>query len=92
LSSAVALALALLLSATALLPATAPEASRRVPAAGSWLPAFLLAGAVLTLLDRPGWPDWLVLAALGLALTTAAIVLIRRRAPAVPGDRHSARF
>jgi ABC-type multidrug transport system ATPase subunit len=92
LCSAVGLALALLLSLAAVLPATLPATGGPVSAAAIWLPALLLAAAVLTLLDRPGWPGWLVLAALVVALATAAIVLIARRVPPAPADRHSARF
>jgi hypothetical protein len=85
-----------------LLPPRAPSAAlspsgrtapRPVPSAVVlWLPALLLAGAVLTLLDRPAWPYWVVLGALGLALTVAAIALIIRRVPASPQDRSVARF
>jgi ABC-type multidrug transport system ATPase subunit len=87
LSGAVALAFALLLSAVA-----PPPASSRLSPTVLWLPAVLLVGVVLTLLDRPAWPDWVVLAALGVALAAAATVLIARRVPASSRVRPSARF
>ena len=91
LSGGVALTFALLLSATA-----APPASPRLSPAVRWLPtlllpALLLAGVVLTLLDRPGWPDWVVLAALGVALAAAATVRTARRIPVGPQVRFPAR-
>jgi ABC-type multidrug transport system ATPase subunit len=92
LSSAVALAQALLLSATALLPPTALAWGRPLPVTATWLPALLLAFAVLTLLDRPVWPDWLVLGLLAVALAAGLTVLIARRVPVVPGGRPAARF
>jgi ABC transport system ATP-binding/permease protein len=98
LSSAVALALALLLSATALLPPTAllPSTAlardRPLPVTATWLPALLLAFAVLTLLDRPDWPDWLALGLLAVVLGAGVTVLIARRVPAVAGGRPATRF
>ena len=85
LSGAVALTFALLLSVTAVPPAPDPPASPRVSPTVPWLPALLLPGVVLTLLDRPAWPDWTVLAGLGVALAAAATVLIARRVPPGPG-------
>jgi hypothetical protein len=71
LSSAVAFALGLLLSA-------APTSSRvpNVPAAS--LPLILPAAALLALLDHPTWPDWLALAAVAAAFLVAAAALIAR--------------
>ena len=85
LSGAVALTFALLLlSVTAVPPAPDPPAPPRVSPTVLWLPALLLPGVVLTLLDRPAWPDWTVLAGLGVALAAAATVLIARRVPPGP--------
>jgi ABC-type multidrug transport system ATPase subunit len=82
LSSAVALALAVLLSAVA------AARARPVPVLPAlWRPALLPAGAVLALLDRPGWPGWPALAALAAALAVAATVLLARRVPAAPPGR-----
>jgi ABC-type multidrug transport system ATPase subunit len=75
LSSAVAIALGLLLSAA--MP-TSPGVSAPV-AVG--LPPVLLAAALLALLDRPIWGDWLVLAAFAAALLAATATLIARRYP-----------
>jgi len=83
LSSAVALALALLVSVA--LPASR-RAMTAVIAALS-VPALLLAGAVLTLLDRPVWPDWVALIAITAFLPVAAIILIDRYVPAAPRSR-----
>jgi ABC-type multidrug transport system ATPase subunit len=92
LCSAVALVLALLLSVAAAVPATISSTGRPVPAVAIWPPAVLLAAAVLTLLDRPAWPDWMVLAALFAFLVAAAIAGLARRVPAAPAGRQSARF
>jgi ABC-2 type transporter len=77
LCSAVALGLALLLSAALPGPGTPPTA-----VAALCLPPLLLAGAILTLLDRPIWPDWTVLAASAACLLVAVTALTARRAPA----------
>ena len=76
LSSAVALGLGLLLSAVA--PAQ-PGALTTV--AACCLPPVLLAAAVLTLLHRPVWANWLGLAACLVALLAATTVIIYRRLP-----------
>jgi ABC-type multidrug transport system ATPase subunit len=76
LSSAVALGLGLLLSAVT--PAQ-PRALTAV--AASCLPPVLLAAAVLTLLHRPIWGNWLGLAACLVALLTFTTVIIYRRLP-----------
>jgi hypothetical protein len=73
----------LLGSAVALTLATAGGAVPVGPvAAALWRPALLLAGALLTLLDRPLAADWLALAALAVAAAVAAVVLVRHRVPA----------
>jgi ABC-type multidrug transport system ATPase subunit len=77
LSSAVALALGLLLSAAA---PTLPGGL--TPLAAVSLPPVLLAGALLTLLDHQAWDDWLALAVLAVALGIATTALIARRTPA----------
>jgi ABC-type multidrug transport system ATPase subunit len=75
LSSAVAFALGLLLSA-------APASSRaRNVLAVVFLPPILLAAALLALLDHPGWPDWLALAIVAAAILAAAAALIARVSP-----------
>jgi hypothetical protein len=74
LSSAVALGLGLLLSAVA------PAQPRALTAAGC-LPPVLLAAAVLALLHRPIWGNWLGLAACLVALLAAATAIIYRRLP-----------
>jgi ABC-type multidrug transport system ATPase subunit len=75
LSSTVATALGLLLSA-------AMPASPRVCApVAVGLPPVLLAAALLALLDRPIWGDWLVLAVFAAALLAATASLIARRCP-----------
>jgi hypothetical protein len=76
LSSAVALALGLLLSAVA--PAQ-PGALTLVGAC--CLPPVLLAAAVLTLLHRPVWGNWLGLAACLVALLAVTTAIIYRRLP-----------
>jgi hypothetical protein len=76
LSSAVALSLGLLLSAAA--PA---RPGALTPAAASWLPPVLLAAAVLALLHRPVWGNWLALGVCLLVLLVATIVIIGRRLP-----------
>jgi len=84
LSSAVALGLGLLLSAAA--PAQ-PRALTSV--AAYWLPPVLLAAAVLALLHRPVWGNWLALAACLVALLAATTAVIYRRLPTAdrPGRR-----
>jgi ABC-type multidrug transport system ATPase subunit len=75
LSSAVAFALGLLLSA-------APASSRTPNAlAVARLPLILVAAALLALLDHPSWPDWLALAAVAAALLAAVAALIARAVP-----------
>jgi ABC-type multidrug transport system ATPase subunit len=76
LSSAVALGLGLLLSAVV------PGQPRALtPVAASSLPPALLAAAVLTLLHRPVWGDWVALGACLLALLAATTAVIDRRLP-----------
>jgi len=76
LSSAVALGLGLLLSAVA------PAQPRALTSVAAWcLPPVLLAAAVLTLLHRPVWGNWLGLAACLVALLAATTVIIYRRLP-----------
>ena len=76
LSSAVALGLGLLLSAVA------PAQPRALtPVAACCLPPVLLAAAVLTLLHRPVWGNWLGLAACLVALLAATTAIIYRRLP-----------
>jgi ABC-type multidrug transport system ATPase subunit len=78
LSSVLALALGLLLSAAR------PTSSRAVAPVAVGLPSVLLAAALLALLDRPIWGDWLVLTAFAAALLTATATLIARRFPSGP--------
>jgi ABC transport system ATP-binding/permease protein len=76
LSSAVALALGLLLSAVA------PAQPRALTPVAAWcLPPVLLAAAVLTLLHRPVWGNWLALAVCLVALLAATTAIIYRRLP-----------
>ena len=76
LSSAVALSLGLLLSAVA------PAQPRALtPVVACCLPPVLLAAAVLALLHRPVWGDWLGLAACLVALLAATTAIIYRRLP-----------
>jgi ABC-type multidrug transport system ATPase subunit len=76
LSSAVALGLGLLLSAVA------PAQPRALTPVVAWcLPPVLLAAAVLTLLHRPVWGNWLGLAACLVALLAATTAIIYRRLP-----------
>jgi ABC-type multidrug transport system ATPase subunit len=76
LSSAVALSLGLLLSAVA------PAQPRALtPVAASCLPPVLLAAAVLALLHRPVWGNWLGLAVCLVALLAATTATIHRRLP-----------
>jgi ABC transport system ATP-binding/permease protein len=77
LSSTVALALGLLLSAAA---PTLPGGL--TPLAAVSLPPVLLAAVLLTLLDHPTWGNWLALAVLAAALCVAATALIARRTSA----------
>jgi ABC-type multidrug transport system ATPase subunit len=76
LSSAVAFALGMLLSAA--MPVS-PRAALYFTAAG--LPPALLAAALLALLDRPAGGDWLVLLVVAAALLAATAVVIARRSP-----------
>jgi ABC-type multidrug transport system ATPase subunit len=76
LSSAVALALGLLLSAVA------PAQPRALTPVAAWcLPPVLLAAVVLTLLHRPVWGNWLALAVCLVALLAATTAIIYRRLP-----------
>jgi ABC-type multidrug transport system ATPase subunit len=75
LSSAVALALGLLISAAAPMPPGG------LTALGVSLPPVLLAAALLALLDHPVWGNWLALAMLAVALLIATTALIARRTP-----------
>ena len=76
LSSAVALGLGLLLSAVA------PAQPRALTSVAAWcLPPVLLAAAVLALLHRPVWGNWLGLAACLVALLAATTAIIYRRLP-----------
>ena len=75
LSSAVALALGLLISAAAPMPPGG------LTALGVSLPPVLLAAALLALLDHPVWGNWLALAVLAVALLVATTALIARRTP-----------
>jgi ABC-type multidrug transport system ATPase subunit len=79
LSSAVALALGLLVSAAAPMPPGG------LTALGVSLPPVLLAAALLTLLDHPVWGDWLALGVLAVALLVATTALIARKMPAAAG-------
>ncbi|MGD0702449.1 MAG: ATP-binding cassette domain-containing protein [Trebonia sp.] len=75
LSSVVALALGLLISAAAPMPPGG------LTALAVCLPPVLLAAALLALLDRPVWGNWLALAVLAVALLAATTALIARRTP-----------
>ncbi|HMD94097.1 MAG TPA: ABC transporter permease, partial [Trebonia sp.] len=76
LSAAAALGLGLLLSAG--FSARAPA-----PAAAAFLaPQLLFAAAIFTLLDRPAWGDWLMLAICATGFFAAVGVLIARMGPA----------
>jgi ABC-type multidrug transport system ATPase subunit len=76
LSSAVALGLGLLLSAVA--PA---RPGALTPVAACCLPPVLLAAAVLALLHRPVWGNWLTLGVCLVALLAATTTIIYRRLP-----------
>jgi hypothetical protein len=76
LSSAVALAVALLLSAA--LPASRPAMT---PLAAAWVPLTLLTAALLTLLDRPTWGNWLIMAAFAVVLLAGTTAVVARRNP-----------
>jgi len=82
LSSAAVLALALLLS-LAPLPPLAPQGRPVLtsPRAAVIAPAAFLAAALLSLLDRPVWWAWLLLAAITVALLAVVTVTIVRRDP-----------
>jgi ABC-type multidrug transport system ATPase subunit len=83
LSSAVALALGLLLSAVA------PEQARALtPVAACCLPPVLLAAAVLTLLHRPIWGNWVALAACLVTLLAVTTAIIYRRLPSADRAQH----
>jgi ABC-type Na+ efflux pump permease subunit len=75
LSSLVALALGLLISAAAPMPPGG------LTALAVSLPPVLLIAALLALLDHPIWDDWLPLALLTVALLVATTALIARRTP-----------
>jgi ABC-type multidrug transport system ATPase subunit len=75
LSSAVALALGLVISAAAPMPPGG------LTALAVSLPPVLLAAALLALLDHPVWGNWLALAVLAVVLLVAATALIARRMP-----------
>jgi ABC-type multidrug transport system ATPase subunit len=75
LSSAVALALGLLLSAAM------PASPRALAPVTAGLPSVLAAAALLALLDRQIGGDWLVLAVFAVALLAATSTLIARRFP-----------
>ncbi len=75
LSSVVALALGLLISAAA------PVPSGGLTALAVAVPLVLLAAALLALLGHPAWGDWLALALLAVALLAATAALIARRTP-----------
>jgi ABC-type multidrug transport system ATPase subunit len=75
LSSVAALALGLLISAAAPMPPGG------LTALAVSLPPVLLAAALLALLGRPVWGNWLALAALAVALLAATTALIARRTP-----------
>ncbi len=76
LSSAVALAVALLLSAVM------GELARRLPLSAALRgPALLLAGVLLTFLDRQGWPYWAGLGALAVVLLAGVVTVIIRTFP-----------
>jgi hypothetical protein len=75
LSSAVALALGLLISAAAPMPPGG------LTALGVSLPPVLLAAALLALLDHPVWGNWLALGVLTVALLAATTALIARKMP-----------
>ena len=81
LSAAAALGLGLLLSAGFSARAPAPATATAFLA-----PQLLSAAAVSTLLDRPAWGDWLVLAICAIGFFAAAGVLIARmgRGPRLP--------
>ena len=76
LSAAAALGLGLLLSAAFSARAPAPATATAFLA-----PQLLFAAAVFTLLDRPAWGDWLVLATVAVGSLAAAGVLIARMGP-----------
>jgi len=75
LSSVVALALGLLISAAAPMPPGG------LTALAVCVPLALLAAALLALLGHPAWGDWLALALLAVALLAATTALIARRTP-----------
>ena len=76
LSSAVAYFLALLISVSLSAPARAPT-----PAGAASVPLTLLIAALLIVLDRAAWENWVLLAALSTVLLMAASIVIDRRNP-----------
>ena len=76
LSSALALALALLLAVT-----VQGRQALAGPRAAVIAPAAIFAAALLSLLDRPAWWTWLLLAAVTAVLLAAVTVAIARRDP-----------
>jgi hypothetical protein len=84
LSAAAALGLGLLISVA--FSGAAFSARARAPATAFLAPQLLFAAAVFTLLDRPTWGDWLVLAICAIGFFAAAGVLIARmgRGPRLP--------
>jgi ABC-type multidrug transport system ATPase subunit len=84
LSAAAALGLGLLISVA--FSGAAFSARARAPATAFLTPQLLFAAAVFTLLDRPAWGDWLVLAICAIGFFTAAGLLIARmgRGPRLP--------
>jgi ABC-type multidrug transport system ATPase subunit len=89
LSAAAALGLGLLISVAfsgAAFSGAAFSARARAPATAFLAPQLLFAAAVFTLLDRPAWGDWLVLAICAVGFFAAVGVLIARmgRGPRLP--------
>jgi lysylphosphatidylglycerol synthetase-like protein (DUF2156 family) len=76
LSSAVAYFLALLISVSLQAPARAPP-----PAGAAAVPLTLLVAALLVVLDRAAWENWVLLAGLSTLLLMAASIVIDRRNP-----------
>jgi len=76
LSSAVAYFLALLISVSLQAPARAPT-----PAGAASVPLTLAVAALLVVLDRAAWENWVLLAALAVLLLMAASIVIDRRNP-----------
>ena len=76
LSSAVAYSLALLISVSLHAPARAPTSAGAVS-----VPLTLLVAALLVVLDRAAWQNWVLLAVLAAMLLMAASIVIERRNP-----------